>query len=68
MKVILCIFCSLNFFFSYAKNNKIEEKVDTVYYQEIEIHDDVFLKAISIFKDSLKNRFNCDYCSSVFIL
>jgi hypothetical protein len=46
MKVILCIFCSLNFFFSYAKNNKIEEKVDTVYYQEIEIHDDVFLKAI----------------------
>lgn len=54
-------------FSSVAHLNVMKEKVDTVFCQEIEIQDEVFFKAISIFKDSLQNRFSCNYCSSVFI-
>lgn len=67
MKIIVFTVLFMVSFISYANDNKLIKKVDTLSCQEIEINDSVFLKAISIFKDSLQNRFFCDYCTSVFI-
>ena len=67
MKVLIFTILFGISFISYSNKNFMKVRVDTVFCQEIEIHDSVFFKAISIFKDSLQNRFSCDYCPSVFI-
>ena len=49
MKIIVFTVLFMVSFISYANDNKLIKKVDTLSCQEIEINDSVFLKAISIF-------------------